>query len=43
VLSRSGAQIIAGPLLNPLGRNLLVRHPDGSVSEYVNRGGSAHQ
>ncbi len=32
-----GAQIIAGPLPTPIGRNLVARHPDGSVFEYVDR------
>jgi predicted enzyme related to lactoylglutathione lyase len=39
VLTEVGAQIIAGPLPTPVGRNLLARHPDGSVFEYVDRGG----
>ncbi|MGP4000297.1 VOC family protein [Streptomyces sp. 8N706] len=41
VLSEVGAQIIAGPLPTAVGRNLLARHPDGSVFEYVDRGGPA--
>ncbi|MBE9500263.1 MULTISPECIES: VOC family protein [Streptomyces] len=32
-----GAQIIAGPKATPIGRNLVARHPDGSVFEYVDR------
>ncbi|MEC4016959.1 VOC family protein [Streptomyces sp. H27-D2] len=32
-----GAQIIAGPLPTPIGRNLVARHPDGAVFEYVDR------
>lgn len=32
-----GAQIIAGPVPTPIGRNLVARHPDGSVFEYVDR------
>ncbi|GHF26427.1 hypothetical protein GCM10010218_04080 [Streptomyces mashuensis] len=32
-----GADIIAGPLPTPIGRNLIARHPDGSVFEYVDR------
>ncbi len=34
-----GADIIAGPKETPLGRNLVARHPDGSVFEYVDRNG----
>ncbi|MET8677414.1 VOC family protein [Streptomyces sp. NPDC004647] len=41
VLTEVGAQIIVGPLPTPVGRNLLARHPDGSVFEYVDRGGPA--
>ncbi|MFK8850249.1 VOC family protein [Streptomyces sp. Ac-502] len=36
-LNAVGAQIIAGPLPTPAGRNLVARHPDGSVFEYVDR------
>jgi predicted enzyme related to lactoylglutathione lyase len=36
-LTAVGAQIIAGPLPTPIGRNLVARHPDGSVFEYVDR------
>jgi predicted enzyme related to lactoylglutathione lyase len=32
-----GAQIIAGPKETPIGRNLVARHPDGTVFEYVDR------
>ncbi|MFI1708101.1 VOC family protein [Streptomyces griseoruber] len=31
------ADIIAGPVPTPAGRTLVVRHPDGSVYEYVDR------
>jgi predicted enzyme related to lactoylglutathione lyase len=36
-LSTLGAQIIAGPVPTPAGRNMIVRHPDGSIFEYVDR------
>ncbi|MDX3359585.1 VOC family protein [Streptomyces sp. ME02-6978.2a] len=36
-LGALGAQIVAGPIYTPGGRNMLVRHPDGSVFEYVDR------
>ncbi|WP_058042527.1 VOC family protein [Streptomyces roseifaciens] len=36
-LEAVGAQIIAGPVPTPIGRNLVARHPDGSVFEYVDR------
>lgn len=36
-LTAVGAEIIAGPLPTPIGRNLVARHPDGSVFEYVDR------
>lgn len=36
-LTAVGAQIIAGPLPTSIGRNLVARHPDGSVFEYVDR------
>ena len=39
VLTEVGAQVIAGPVPTPAGRNLLARHPDGSIFEYVDRGG----
>ncbi|MEV5140146.1 VOC family protein [Streptomyces syringium] len=32
-----GAEIIAGPVATPIGRNLVARHPDGAVFEYVDR------
>ncbi|MEU2868809.1 VOC family protein [Streptomyces olivoreticuli] len=32
-----GAEIIAGPVPTPIGRNLVARHPDGLVFEYVDR------
>ncbi|MET7682126.1 VOC family protein [Streptomyces sp. NPDC005423] len=37
VLSGLGARVLAGPLATPAGRNLIARHPDGSVYEYVDR------
>ncbi|MFH8448435.1 VOC family protein [Streptomyces fungicidicus] len=37
VLAEMGADILAGPLPSPVGRNLLARHPDGAVYEYVDR------
>ncbi|MEU1373600.1 VOC family protein [Streptomyces triculaminicus] len=36
-LQAVGADIIAGPVPTPIGRNLVARHPDGSVFEYVDR------
>lgn len=36
-LEAVGAEIIAGPRTTPIGRNLVARHPDGSVFEYVDR------
>jgi predicted enzyme related to lactoylglutathione lyase len=36
-LADVGAQILAGPSATPNGRNLLARHPDGSLFEYVDR------
>ncbi|WP_327352175.1 VOC family protein [Streptomyces sp. NBC_01304] len=39
VLTGSGAQVIAGPVPTPVGRNLIAVHPDGSVFEYVDRQG----
>ncbi|UNO39231.1 VOC family protein [Streptomyces sp. MST-110588] len=36
-LTAVGAQIVAGPLPSPIGRNVIARHPDGSVFEYVDR------
>lgn len=37
VLAEMGADIIAGPLPTPVGRNLIARHPDGTVYEYADR------
>ncbi|GHH93033.1 hypothetical protein GCM10017779_34900 [Streptomyces capillispiralis] len=37
VLAGMGADIIAGPLPTPVGRNLIARHPDGAVYEYADR------
>jgi predicted enzyme related to lactoylglutathione lyase len=37
VLADLGADIIAGPVPTPVGRNLIVRHPDGAVYEYADR------
>jgi predicted enzyme related to lactoylglutathione lyase len=34
-LEEKGAEIIRGPDMVPTGRNMTVRHPDGSVIEYV--------
>ena len=34
-LEENGAKIIRGPDKVPTGRNMTVRHPDGSVIEYV--------
>ncbi|MEG3626691.1 VOC family protein [Streptomyces poriticola] len=39
VLGGLGADIIAGPVATPAGRNLIARHPDGAVYEYVDRRG----
>lgn len=39
-LTAVGAQIIAGPKETPIGRNVVARHPDGSVFEYVDRQGA---
>ncbi|MFE6688605.1 VOC family protein [Streptomyces sp. NPDC057743] len=36
-LTAVGADIIAGPLSTPIGRNVVARHPDGSIFEYVDR------
>ncbi|MBF8174055.1 VOC family protein [Streptomyces olivaceus] len=38
VLGSLGADIIAGPVGTPAGRNLIARHPDGAIYEYVDRG-----
>ncbi|MBQ0887959.1 VOC family protein [Streptomyces sp. RM72] len=37
VLGSLGADIIAGPVATPGGRNLIARHPDGTIYEYVDR------
>ncbi len=37
VLKEVGAEILAGPTSTSIGRNLVARHPDGSVFEYVDR------
>ncbi|WP_046499133.1 VOC family protein [Streptomyces odonnellii] len=37
ILSEVGAQVLAGPVPTPVGRNLIAVHPDGSVFEYVDR------
>ncbi|MBM7091810.1 VOC family protein [Streptomyces sp. NPDC012461] len=37
VLTDMGADIIAGPVPTPVGRNLIVRHPDGAIYEYADR------
>jgi predicted enzyme related to lactoylglutathione lyase len=34
-LEENGAEILRGPDKVPTGRNMTVRHPDGSVIEYV--------
>ncbi|GAA2412308.1 hypothetical protein GCM10010420_46960 [Streptomyces glaucosporus] len=36
-LAEVGAEVVAGPSPTPIGRNLVARHPDGSVFEYVDR------
>ncbi|MFF7199880.1 MULTISPECIES: VOC family protein [unclassified Streptomyces] len=36
-LSQVGAQVVAGPVPTPAGRNLIAVHPDGAVFEYVDR------
>lgn len=36
-LTAAGAQVVAGPVATPAGRNLIALHPDGSVFEYVDR------
>ncbi|MFF9867375.1 VOC family protein [Streptomyces sp. NPDC013953] len=36
-LAEVGAQVLAGPVPTPVGRNLIAVHPDGSVFEYVDR------
>ncbi|MFD9005621.1 VOC family protein [Streptomyces sp. NPDC059582] len=37
VLTELGADVLAGPVATPVGRNLIARHPDGAVYEYVDR------
>ena len=37
VLTELGANIVAGPVSTPGGRNLIAMHPDGMVYEYVDR------
>lgn len=37
VLTEMGADVVAGPLPTPVGRNLIARHPDGTVYEYADR------
>lgn len=37
LLTELGALIIAGPVPTPVGRNLIARHPDGSIFEYVDQ------
>lgn len=37
VLTELGADVVAGPVPTPVGRNLIARHPDGAVYEYVDR------
>ncbi|MFJ4622100.1 VOC family protein [Streptomyces sp. NPDC088812] len=34
-LTELGADVLAGPLATPVGRNLIALHPDGSVYEYA--------
>lgn len=36
-LTELGADVLAGPVATPVGRNLVARHPDGAVYEYVDR------
>lgn len=36
-LQSVGAEIIAGPKRTPIGHNVVARHPDGSIFEYVDR------
>ncbi|MER5715833.1 VOC family protein [Streptomyces sp. NPDC002132] len=36
-LTDLGANILAGPVSTPAGRNLVARHPDGTLYEYVDR------
>ncbi|MBT2412720.1 MULTISPECIES: VOC family protein [unclassified Streptomyces] len=37
VVTGLGGEVVAGPLPTPAGRNLIARHPDGSVYEYADR------
>ena len=37
LLTELGADVIAGPVPTPVGRNLIARHPDGTVYEYADR------
>jgi predicted enzyme related to lactoylglutathione lyase len=37
LLTELGADVIAGPVSTPVGRNLIARHPDGTVYEYADR------
>ncbi|WP_210584891.1 VOC family protein [Streptomyces sp. GESEQ-35] len=37
VLTELGAYIVAGPVTTPVGRNMIVMHPDGAIYEYVDR------
>ncbi|MEU6543135.1 VOC family protein [Streptomyces sp. NPDC046859] len=37
VLGEMGAQIVAGPVPTPVGRNLIAMHPDGAIYEYADR------
>lgn len=36
-LTSVGAEVIAGPKRTPIGHNVVARHPDGSIFEYVDR------
>ncbi|MFE0730982.1 VOC family protein [Streptomyces antibioticus] len=36
-LTELGADVLAGPVATPAGRNLIARHPDGTVYEYADR------
>ncbi|MFJ9737569.1 VOC family protein [Streptomyces sp. NPDC101166] len=36
-LTDLGADVLAGPVSTPVGRNLVARHPDGTLYEYVDR------
>ncbi|MET8900133.1 VOC family protein [Streptomyces sp. NPDC048232] len=37
ILTSLGGDVIAGPVPTPGGRNLIARHPDGAIYEYVDR------